>query len=158
MNNAKPHRNNQLAMIHIAKKELGLDDDTYRAVISQASNGRTNSAGDLDYAERNKLLEHLKGRGWKNKAPKPQQTRALATDDQSRKIRALWLELKELGGIENSSEAALAAFVKRLTNVNALQWLSTAQASMVIESLKKWVSRVDKADKMSQLKDEYAQR
>jgi len=137
------HRNDQLAMIHIAKKELGLDDDTYRAVISQISNGRTQSSRDLDYGERNKILEHFKGRGWKKAAPKAAKTRPLATDDQSKKIRALWLDLHASGALRDSSENALASYVMRQTGVNALQWLNTHQASQVIEALKKWLRRVE---------------
>lgn len=138
------NRNNQLAMIHIAKKDLGLDDDTYRDIVRLVSNGRESSAGSLDYAERRKLLEHFESRGWKNKPAKNAKTRPLATDDQSKMIRGLWIELFNLGAIANSSEAALAAFVKRQTGVNALQWLNSYQASQVIESLKKWVARVER--------------
>lgn len=138
------NRNNQLAMIHIAKKQLGLDDDTYRDIVRLVSNGRESSAGELDYAERNKLLEHFKSRGFKNAPAKNAKTRPLATDDQSKMIRGLWIELFNLDAIDNSSEAALAAFVKRQSGVNASQWLNSYQASQVIESLKKWVARVER--------------
>jgi len=39
----------------------------------------------------------------------------------------------------------LAAYVKRLTGVEALQWLTTGQAGGVIEALKKWQNRVKPA-------------
>lgn len=144
MKKSNNNRNNQLAQIHIARAELGLDDDTYRSIIRMMSNGRTDSSAELDYAERRKLLEHFEARGWKNKPAKNAKTRPLATDDQSKMIRGLWIELFNLGAIANSSEAALAAFVKRQTGVNALQWLNSYQASQVIESLKKWVIRVER--------------
>ncbi|MEX3556412.1 MAG: phage protein GemA/Gp16 family protein [Burkholderia gladioli] len=35
----------------------------------------------------------------------------------------------------------LSAYVKRQTRVDALQWLSSAQASCVIEALKCWLAR-----------------
>lgn len=138
------HRNNQLAMIHIACNQLSLDEETYRSIIRMMSNGRTDSSAQLDYAERNKLLEHFKSRGFKTAPAKNAKTRPLATDDQSKKIRALWLELHSFGAVRNSSEAALATYVKRQTGVNALQWLNTQQASQVIEALKKWVARVER--------------
>lgn len=72
------------------------------------------------------------------------QTRSLADDAQSKKIRALWLDMAETGIVKNPSEAALAAYVKRLTGVDTLQWLSTEQASTVIETLKKWQKRMSK--------------
>lgn len=137
-------RNNQLAMIHIARNQLSLDEETYRSIIRMMSNGRTDSSAQLDYAERNKLLDHFKARGFKTAPAKNAKTRPLATDDQSKMIRGLWIELFNLGAIANSSEASLAAFVKRQTGVNALQWLNSYQASQVIESLKKWVARVER--------------
>lgn len=58
-------------------------------------------------------------------------------------IRALWLHLSEIDIVHNASEAALGAFVKRMTGVDALQWLSTKQASQVIENLKQWLTRTE---------------
>lgn len=63
------NRTAQLAQIHIAKKELGLDDDTYRAVLWTCA--RVESSKDLDFAGRSKVLDHLKARGWQNKTTKP---------------------------------------------------------------------------------------
>lgn len=60
-------RRNELAKIHVAKKALGLDDDTYRAMLWAVA--RVRSAKDLDAAGRAKVLDHLKARGFKP-APK----------------------------------------------------------------------------------------
>lgn len=134
-------RNRELAQIHIAKKDLGLDDETYRAVLFTVA--RVHSSADLDFHGRNAVLRHFKARGWINKpARKAKISRPLASDDQSRKIRALWLELHAAGAVADPSEAALASYVKRITTVDALQWLTTAQASRVIETLKKWLDRL----------------
>lgn len=69
-NNARPAqpRPSALAQIHIAKKELGLDDDTYRAMLFGVA--RVHSAKDLDHAGREKVLAHLKRSGWKPAAAK----------------------------------------------------------------------------------------
>jgi phage gp16-like protein len=133
-------RNNELAQIHIAKSQLGIDDETYRAMLWTVC--RVKSAADLDYAGRRRVLEHLKSRGWKNKPARKAKSRILASDDQSKMIRALWLELHDVGAVKDSSEAALASYVKRITKVEALQWLNTNQASVVIETLKKWLNRI----------------
>ena len=133
-------RNNELAMIHIAKQQLGMDDDTYRDMLWTVA--RVRSSAGLDWQGRKKVLDHLKARGFKVTASKTKpQSRALADDPQSKKIRELWLVLHSSGKVKNPSEAALAAFVKRLTGVEALQWLTSAQASTVIEALKKWLAR-----------------
>ena len=73
---------------------------------------------------------------------KNRQARPLADDPQSRKIRSLWLELRDLGGLRDASETALAHWVKNQTGIEALQWLSTAQASKCIDALKSWRDRV----------------
>jgi phage gp16-like protein len=139
---AKPVQiRNDLAQIHIAKKDLGMDDETYRAMLFTVA--RVYSAKDLDFHGRKRVIEHMKARGWKNRpAKKAKTTRPLASDDQSMKIRALWLELYAAGAITDSSEAALAKYVQRITKVAALQWLSVDQASRVIETLKKWLGRI----------------
>ncbi len=126
-------RRRDLAAIHVAKKELGLDDGTYREMLW--SMARVRSAGDLDFEGRRAVLKHLRDRGFKRSRPQAQ-------DPLSRKIRALWLNLKGMGELRDPSEQALARYVEHQTGVKALQWLSSDQASTVIESLKAWARRV----------------
>ncbi|WP_426122076.1 regulatory protein GemA [Methylococcus capsulatus] len=78
-------------------------------------------------------------------------SRTVDQEAQSRKIRALWLGLHQAGIVRDPNESALAAYVKRMTGVEALQWLDEHQASRVIEQLKKWGFRAarqaeDRAD------------
>lgn len=134
-------RKRELAHIHIAKQQLGMDDDTYRQMLWTVA--RVKSAGDLDWKGRKDVLDHLKSKGFKVKPSKnAKTTRPLASDEQSKKIRALWLDLHTAGAVRDPSEKALATYVKRMSKVGALQWLSSAQASAVIESLKAWMDRL----------------
>ena len=88
MNTAHDIRKSELAQIHIAKQQLGIDDDTYRAMLWTVA--RVNSAADLDFSGRKKVLDHLKAKGFKKKPAKGYKSpRPLASDDQSKKIRAL---------------------------------------------------------------------
>lgn len=50
--------------------------------------------------------------------------------------------MASMGIVRDSSEQALAQWVKRETGIDSLQWLNSAQASRVIEKLKKWQHRV----------------
>lgn len=138
----KPNlRNRELAMIHIAKQQLGLDDETYRSMLWTV--GRVASSKDLDHTGRRRVLEHLTARGWNNKpARKAQSSRPLAADPQSKMIRGLWLELHNLGEVKNPAESALNSFIKRHTGIDRLEWLSGKQASEIIEILKKWRDRL----------------
>ena len=133
-------RKREITLIHIAKQQLGLDDETYRAMLWAVACVKSSAA--LDWAGRKKVLDHLKSCGFKVTASKTRpQSRALADDPQSKKIRELWLVLHEKGKVRNPAESALAAFVKRQTGRDALQWLSMGEASKVIEELKKWLAR-----------------
>ncbi|MDD2721630.1 MAG: regulatory protein GemA [Gallionella sp.] len=135
----------EIAQIHIAKQQLCLDDETYRAMLWSIA--RVKSASDLDFAGRKKVLDHLKACGFKVRhtgkasGSKIKPSRALAEYPEAKKIRALWIMLHALGAVKNPSEEALASYVKRMTRVDALQWITGAQAEMVIESLKKWAMR-----------------
>ena len=129
-------RRKEIQMIKIAQKQLGMDDDTYRALLWSAA--RVKSCTALDWAGRKKVLDHFEACGFKRTKP---QTRTLADDPQSKKIRALWLELHAAGKVRNPDESALDAFCKRQTGRDALQWLNGREASALIEELKKWLAR-----------------
>lgn len=142
-------RRTELAKIHMAAERLGMDcadkdeGSEYRSMLFAIT--RNYSAAALDWRGRKLVLDHLnnlmKARGIKLTSNKS--TRPLAADPQSKKLRALWLEMHTLGIINNPDESALCAFVKRETGVAALQWLKPAQASQVIERLKQWKQRAE---------------
>lgn len=56
-------RKSELGKIHLAKKQLGMDDDTYRAMLHQV--GGVDSAAALDDRGRAKVLDHLRKAGFK---------------------------------------------------------------------------------------------
>jgi phage gp16-like protein len=61
-------RNPSLAKIHIAKKELGMDDATYREMLR--THGGVSSSKDLTLIGAAKVLAHLERCGFKPKAGK----------------------------------------------------------------------------------------
>lgn len=142
------NRQRLIRLIHVAKRDLSLDDETYRSILQRF--GRKESSSDLTVPELEQVLEHLKRSGFKvrskgkpakPKAVKTKPSRPLAQDAESKKIRALWLFLHELGAVKNPSEEALATYVKRIAGVDALQWISGEQAERLIETMKKWAMR-----------------
>lgn len=145
-------RRRELAQIHIAVQQLGMTDDDHRSLLWSVC--QVKSAADLEWTGRKRYLDHLKKLGFKprTKAGKLSQpgprtgmpapsSRPLAQDAESRKIRALWIMLHQLGAVRNPSEESLAAYVKRIAKVDALQWITGEQAETVIETLKKWSMR-----------------
>lgn len=143
-----------LAKVQIARKELGLDDDTYRAVLERLTGQRT--AKGLDDRRLGLVLEEFKAKGWKPKvvagaktASPPKSGRRPADHPVARKARALWISLHQLGVVENGSEQALEAFAKRQLAVDALQWADQAQAEPLIKGLKAMAERAGWSQKGS---------
>jgi len=131
-----PARTKQLAAIHAMRREVGLGEDDYRALVGRVSGGRTESAGELAEAGRAALLDALRklggGRGQKSAVYGPPEQRA--------KARALWIALAEAGGIKEGSDKALNAFIKRQTQKD-LGTLPPEAWKKVIEALKAMLRR-----------------
>ncbi|WP_417913693.1 phage protein GemA/Gp16 family protein [Candidatus Electronema sp. JM] len=125
-------RKRDLAKLHIAPVELGMDEETRRALTLRISKGRTDSTAKLSSQERNQLLAEYVRLGWKPK------TGAVSSEKRplERKIEGLWQQLHEAGVVRNGSSEALASFARRLTGVDALRWASVAQLQKVVEALK----------------------
>lgn len=149
----KDFRNNDLAKIHIARKDLCLDENTYRSIIRDIGKAASGSSADLTATGRARVLAHFRSKGWKSK-PRGSNVHSLkepgmASDAMIRKIRHLWLKLADEGVVRSRDEAALRAWVKSATKhlhpqkvgYAAPEFLPTSVASNVIEQLKKWVSR-----------------
>ncbi len=131
-----------LAKIHIAKKQLGLDDDTYRAILARHGEGKTSSR-DLTIAQMDAVLREFTGKGWSPKPPKSKGAtkRKLATGPEVEKIRALWLWMHQLGIVRDPSESALASYARRMAGIDDLHWADGARCYRLIETLKKWAQR-----------------
>lgn len=138
-------RQRLIRLIHVGKRELGLDDEIYRALLMGSVQKDSTSAMSVPELER--VLERMKRSGFKvrvKSARPPAQSRPgrpLAQYPEARKVRALWLFLHQLGAVKNPSEEALAAYVKRIAKVDALQWTNGDQTEALIETLKKWAMR-----------------
>lgn len=66
---ALDRRGRELARIHILRKELELDDDSYRDLLFSITQHR--SAGELDQFHRSRVLEHLQSLRNKSGHKKP---------------------------------------------------------------------------------------
>lgn len=134
------NRKNQIAQIHIAKQQLGMDDKTYRAFLLNHT-GQTSSK-NLTITQRNTLIAAFKAVGFKsNNRGSKGRTYKAAT---SRKIVSLWIQLAEAGKVHNRTDAALRTWCQTacgLDNLPSLDWLEEHDASKCIEQLKQWLNR-----------------
>lgn len=86
-------RTRELAAIHCAKRDMGMDEGAYRAMLYAVA--RVRSARDLDDAGRRRVLDHLRTRGWRRQPPRRHHVGAPHNIDrgerspQLRKIEAL---------------------------------------------------------------------
>jgi phage gp16-like protein len=129
-----------LAKVHIAKKQLGLADDDYRAIVFQHCGAM--SAADATEAQLAALVQHFGQRGFKAAAKGVPGRRAPAVDTPTaRKARALWLSLYQLGAVRNASEYALEAFAKRQLGVEYWRWSDQSLSYKLIEALKVMAKR-----------------
>jgi phage gp16-like protein len=145
-------RKSQLAKIHIAKKQLKLDDEEYRANLVELTG--KDSCKEMTEEELGTVLGALKRMGFKpqklkqDPGPQPEAefvdhrpvklsppSRDKAEKSRVDKIRALWIDGHAKGIIRQRGEEALVKFAKRLTGVDRLEWLSQKQQSAVIQAL-----------------------
>lgn len=136
---ASPAKRRMIAMVHIAKKDLALSDDDYRAILLDVAGFR--SSADCTEGDLIKLIERFKARGWKPAQPSGRAKPKPADHKPAGKARALWLSLHALGAIDDPSERALEAFARRQLGCDRLQWANQALAYRLIEALKAMAER-----------------
>lgn len=139
----------ELAKIHMAKAQLGLDDDTYRQVIRVIGGAESGSAADLTPGGRERVLSHFRAHGWRARKRRADKQPGHASDAQIAKIRALWLALHQAAVVRDGSEEALRSWVRQAsrryhpagTGYSAPELLPASAAGRLIEQLKSWAAR-----------------
>ncbi len=124
----------ELAKIHIAKQELGLDDATYRGILRERY--QLDSAANLSPAQAADLIALFRAKGWR---PISFGQRGL--------IRVLWRQLQEAGVVHHGDAKALDAFIAHHSGRDDLRHLSVHEASHIIEMLKKWLEREGRGER-----------
>lgn len=123
-------RNGQLSKIHIAKKDLCLDDDTYRALLKRVAG--VSSAKDLAPRQLSAVLAEFQRLGWKarpaakagRKAPNPAADREKLVG----KIEAFLAEAKR-------SWAYADGMALRMFQVERVEWLDAGQLQRLVAAL-----------------------
>ena len=129
-----------LAKIHIAKKELGLDEETYREVLSSEFGVR--SSKDLNDAKALKLIRYFREKGWQPKIkPKKYDDQKgdiySATPGQKRMVEVLWHNVYR----GNDETKHLRQFLWNHFKISDVRFLTKDKAHEAIEALKAMHSR-----------------
>lgn len=122
-----------LAAIHVARKQLGLDEDAARDLYAVVTGKR--SLREMTAGEQERVVHELRRRGFKP-AEKGLQ------GPYAKKLQALWIDAWNLGIVRDRRDSALIAFVKGRTGVDHTRFLIHADdAAKAVEALKGWMTR-----------------
>ncbi len=128
-------RNKLLQLVHIGKKQLGMDDETYRSLLSQQF--YQNSAKNISYSELVKLVKILQQKGAKIRLP------VNNLSPIQRKLWATWAQMAKDGVVTEGSSRALDSFTQRyFPTVKHWKDLSATDTASLLETLKQWKKRV----------------
>ena len=127
----------RLRLIHAARRQLGLGETAYRALLAGAAG--VSSAGDLTTDRQwAAVVRALRAAGWRGVG---------RLQGQEAAAYALWRRLHDIGAVDHRSYGALRTWVRRMLGgqdiVHAAQW------GHVIESLRQWIRRVEAASDSS---------
>jgi phage gp16-like protein len=135
-------RRAMLAKVHIAKKDLCLDDDTYRMMLDNLFG--VESSAKLSLKQLDELLGHMTSRGFvavKKGDAKPsksvQNSKPIIT-----KIGALLVELGQREGRHMPWSYAVG-ILKRQSGVMRLEWAKPDQLRAVVAALDNRVKKLD---------------
>lgn len=120
-----------LAKIHIAKAQLGLDDETYRALLARVAGVR--SAKDLSPRQVGAVLREFERLGFQAKAAGKRTGRAKPKATQSRQalVGKIEAQLSEAGRPWAYADAMAA----RMFQVERLEWCDADQLRRLIAAL-----------------------
>ena len=140
---------NLKAQIHIAKAQLGLDDETYRDVL-KGSTGKTSCAA-MTERELKTAPQAFKDRGFKSRPPR----KAKGSATLEEKLVAVWRDMGSAGLLNNPSDAALRSYVRRQTGnrYEAPQFCDNRTLIRLIESLKQWRKRLERDAAIAQAQE-----
>lgn len=130
---------NHIQLINIAKNQLGISEDAYRALLKRVT--KKDSLRAMTPRQLNAVYNEMIRIGFKFQPKTRSVSKSLAP--QHVLIKSLWQRLAERGEVRDCSDQALNKFVKRQTGIEALQWLDSPQSSRVIEHLKQWLQRIE---------------
>ena len=122
-------RNREIQLIHIAKSQLGFDDESYRSMLFTIAQVRSSS--DLDYAGRAKVLAHLKSCGFKPTAGKFKANKPQSAPSKTAMISKIGALLTVLG----KPWAYADGMALRMFKTEKLIWCTPAQLHKIVAAL-----------------------
>ncbi|NTJ42574.1 regulatory protein GemA [Agrobacterium larrymoorei] len=128
----------QIALLHVAKKQLGLDEDTYRAILVKVTG--YDSAADLHQPGFLAAVKYFTAMGFRSTWTKRSYgyRPTMATPAQVELIRSLWAKFL---GRDDENDAELSKWLDRFHKVSSLRFVDSKKAAKVISALRNMNSR-----------------
>lgn len=127
-----PLTRKQTALVHVARKQLGLTDEQYRAILLQLAGVETSK--HLDRIGFELVMQYMAALGFKSDFAKTfyGHRPGMATPAQVSLIRALWDEYTE----GETTDLALGKWLARTFKVSAVRFVTFDHAPKAIAALK----------------------
>lgn len=139
----KSTRQRQIAQIHIAKKDLGMDDDTYRAMLMGVVG--VDSSSKLDYAGMTKVLKHLRSSGFQavNKGRNEWSFVFKLTLDRQRYAKKIYRLAQKLGTAEQpKSKAYIEGIAAQMAGATKpLEFCDEDDLHKIVQALEVYLNR-----------------
>ena len=116
-----------LAKIHVAKKDLGMDDDSYRALLARVAGVR--SAKDLAPRQVAAVLSEFQRLGWQ---PKPAKTAGRKAPTPAVDRKALVGKIEAFLAEAKRPWSYADAMALRMFKVERVEWLDSGQLQRLV--------------------------
>ena len=131
----KIDRSKIIQLIHIAKSQIGLSDEDYRAVLE--STAKKTSCSQMTLFELNEVLKAMKKLGFKVKKLETREEEIGwdASKAQMDYIKGMWERVAR-----DKSDRALYKFIKRITGADHPRFMTAKDSQKVIIALRKMMT------------------
>lgn len=125
----------KIALLHVAKQQLGLSEAEYRSILQEAAN--VDSARKLDEGGFRRVVARFQARGFTSSIQRRNYGRrvGMATPEQLEYIRGLWRQYT------HGQDGGLERWIEHDFGVSALRFLDQPTAGKVLTALKAMAGR-----------------
>ncbi len=125
-------RKKQLGRIHQAKKQLNLDDETYRALLLRITGQR--SSADMDWRQRNDVIKEFARLGFKE-VQASERKRVFAGAPKNIKEVPLLKKCEALLANKKRPWSYAHGMAKKMFDVTRVEWLNDQQLHKLVSAL-----------------------
>ncbi|MER2558846.1 MAG: regulatory protein GemA [Candidatus Competibacter denitrificans] len=124
-----PTRTRDLKLIHIAKKQMAWDENTYRAILERIT-GKA-SAAELNAQQRNAVIDEFVRLGWKIKSHKSHRKPGAVPEDRQRLVWKIGAYLADAGRVWAYADG----IARRVCKVDSVRFCTPEQLHKIVAAL-----------------------